>query len=199
MQNSHSLSVTAMNDDSSLGSSSNSSSTPAAASRQLVRRLNGIGRPHWSVTTDKELVRHLSVAHTLPDLDILSECIVRMAEHIQGAGVRPKREFFSSYMVQNGGYLELCTVVGAALQQLAQGVQQQLQQGQLPAALTQRAVEACCALCAVLTWVCGFALKQHHDDLGLRNLFHGTNSSTGELGGLRVDGLLIAPSLLTNV
>jgi hypothetical protein len=179
-----------MDDDSSLGSSSNSSSTPsAAASRQLVRRLNGIGRPYWSVTTDKELVRHLSVAHTLPDLDILSDCIARMAEHIQGAGVRPKREFFCSYIVQSGGYLELCITVDSALQQLAQGLQQQLQHGQLPAALTQRAVEACCALCAVLTWVCGFAFKHHNDDMALRSQFHGINSTSGELGARCFTGL----------
>jgi hypothetical protein len=172
-----------MNDDSTRSSSSSNSSA-SAASRQLVRRLNGIGRPHWSVATDIELVRHLSADHTLPDLDLLSECIVRMEEHIQGAGLRAKREFFGSYVLQPAGYTELCNAVGSALQQLAQGVQQQLQQGQLPAALTQRAVEACCALCAVLTWLCSYTVKHEavgDDEAMVRQWLHGFNCTTGEL------------------
>jgi hypothetical protein len=48
----------------------------------------------------------------------------------------------------------ICDVLGTVLQQLAEGVQQYLQQGQLPAALTVQAVEACSALCSVMVCVC---------------------------------------------
>jgi hypothetical protein len=52
------------------------------------------------------------------------------------------------------GYTLLCSVLQFALQQLAEGVQQYLQQGQLPAALTERVLDACYALCSALVRVC---------------------------------------------
>jgi hypothetical protein len=172
-----------MNDDNS--SSSSSSAAVAATSRQLVRRLSGIGRAHWIIATDIGLVRHLSAAHTLPDLDILSECIVRMAEHFRGASVRAQREFFSQYSAQFAARTDLCTAAGAALQQLAQGLSQYMQQGQLPATLTQRAVEACCALCCMLSSVCRYAsehLIRGDDYAALRQWYHGSHCTTGEPG-----------------
>jgi hypothetical protein len=148
-----------MNGNSSSNRNSSSATTAAVsatatASRQLLRRLNGIGQPHWSVSKDIELVQHLGDAHDLLDLDVLSDCILRMTEHVHGLGGRSSswEPFVAKALITD--QTPLYTAVAAVLQQLGQGLQQYMQQGQLPAALTERAVDACWALCSLLTFAC---------------------------------------------
>jgi hypothetical protein len=150
--------------DDNSSSANSSSSTTVAASKQLQRRLNGLGRPQWSTKTDLELLFHLNSACSLLHLDMLSGCIAKMAEHVHEARQRDKQDIFEN-MTKNQaqGYAVLCRVLGCALQQLAEGVQQYLQQGQLPAALTERAVAACCALCAVLARICDWHIHAKLD------------------------------------
>jgi hypothetical protein len=150
-----------MNGDSSNTRSSNftgaaATTTAAAASKQLQRRLNGIGRPHWSVATDVDLVQHLACTCGLVDFDILCDCILRMAAHVLQLSSSKKMEFIGPSILE--GQSPLYTAVAAALQQLGQGLQQYMQQGQLPAALTERAVEACWALCSLLRFLCSCLL-----------------------------------------
>jgi hypothetical protein len=143
-----------MDDDSSSSSSStnttSTSSTTVAASKQLQRRLNGLGPMQWGAKTDMELLTHLFSADSLLHFDILSDCINRMAEHVIQARRNVQKELF---LCMTRGYAVLCKVSTFALQQLAESVQQYLQQGQLPAALTERAFEACYSLCTVLKCV----------------------------------------------
>jgi hypothetical protein len=146
-------------------SNGTSISTSTAASKQLQRRLSGLGRSHWNTETDVELLAHLFSAQVcnLTHLDILSDCIMRMAEHGSGVQGSDKNMLVNS-MVVCQGYSILCKVLGSALQQLAEGVQQYLQQEQLPAALTVRAVEACYALCFVLVRVCDCLISSKHGE-----------------------------------
>jgi hypothetical protein len=65
-----------------------------------------------------------------------------MAEHVEEMHFNERIEFLKA-VSSDAGCSGLCKMVGSALQQLGDGVQQHLQQGQLPAALTVRAVEAC--------------------------------------------------------
>jgi hypothetical protein len=178
------------------GNSSSSSSSTVAASKQLHRRLNGLGRSHWSFTADYELVSHLkSIDSTdsMLHLDILSDCIFRMAEHVHKA-LPSKTAEAADCMVSNDGYLMLCTVLGVALQQLAEGVRKFLQQGQLPAALTERATDACSALCFAFNCICDwFKLnaKQYSSTEGERSIRQMCYNQQVE-GGARVGALLLA-------
>jgi hypothetical protein len=104
-----------MEHDSSSNSSSSTSTTMAspaiAASKKLQRRLNGLGRSHWGVKTDIELLVHLPDANDLPHLDILSDCVVRMAEHVSGANARESEEL-SKGLTAGCGYTVFSKGVG---------------------------------------------------------------------------------------
>jgi hypothetical protein len=135
-----------------LDDSSTSSSTTVAASKQLQRRINGLGQRQWSVDAYVELLVHLYNVDSLLHLDILSDCIIRMAEHADKGRLPDTRKLFD-YITASTGYNSLCRVARVALQQLAEGVQQYLQQGQLPAVLTERALDASYALWSMLTCI----------------------------------------------
>jgi hypothetical protein len=96
-----------------------------------------------------------------------------MAEHVSEASFKDQKDLVATMAVY-GDYSILCKLLGSTLQQLGDSVQQHLQQGQLPAALTVRAVEACHALCLVLTSLCSwFVSGKHHaksEDQHLRQL-----------------------------
>jgi hypothetical protein len=147
---------------------------------QLQRRLRGLGPRQWTLQSSSDLLAHLSSNLSLAALDELSDCIIRMAEHMSSllasvgrlsmsslTGDGPyklltmllTRASNASRQLQPTLWQQLCTAAGAALQQLGQGLQQYMQQGQLPAALTERAVEACWALCVVLSCCYSLAWK----------------------------------------
>jgi hypothetical protein len=173
-----------MDDASSSSSSSNSIST--SASKHLQQRLSGLRRSQWSTETDVALLVHLGIAHSSPHLDILSDCVPRMAEHVRELNGRERGALYT-FMTEAQGYRILCRVLGSALQQLAEGVQQYLQQGQLPAALTVHVLSTCCDLCdmlsEVLDWALAIAtqLKQVNEraDQALRQLFYTAESEEG--------------------
>jgi hypothetical protein len=131
------------------GSNSNSS-FGSSSTKQLHRRLRGLGQRQWTLNADCELIAHISRCSALEVLDELSNCIVRMAEHIASPQAEEASELLQLTCSARVVFRQLYAALGAALQQLAEGAQQYLQQGQLPAALTVRAVEACNALCLVL-------------------------------------------------
>jgi hypothetical protein len=154
--------------DGSIGSSSSSdsSSTTVASSKQLHRRLNGLGRTQWSFKADFDLLTHLGSINStdsLLHLDILSDCIFRMAEHVNSITDSNELKELMDAMLLHYNYLALCKTLAWALQQLAEGVQQYLQQGQLPAALTERALDALHELCQLHFHACQwFMLPAYH-------------------------------------
>jgi hypothetical protein len=82
-------------------------------------------------------------------------------------------------------FQQLCTASGAVLQQLSQGLQQYMQQGQLPAGLTEQTVEACWALCSVLVCCYSCAWKAHPEQ---RSSVFGSFRQAAQSSGM--DGLL---------
>jgi hypothetical protein len=124
---------------------------------KLQRRVMGLPRSQWSLSIDYQVIIHAGTARSLAALDELSDCLARVADHFQllAAGEASRMPWeMVSYDVSNPPVLaRLCNALGFCLQQLAEGVQQYLQQGQLPAALTVRAVQSCRALLYVLARV----------------------------------------------
>jgi hypothetical protein len=75
-----------------------------------------------------------------------------MAAHVRDLNENEKAVHYT-FMTRCEVYRVLCRVLGSALQQLGDGVQQYLLQGQLPAALTVRVIGTCHDLCYVLSQV----------------------------------------------
>jgi hypothetical protein len=85
--------------------------------------------------------------HRLSDIAQLSDCLTKMAQHKRLLRTDELDDLLAGLTDASSTLQQLYTVTGSILQQLAQGLQQYPQQGQLPAALT---VEACNALCFAL-------------------------------------------------
>jgi hypothetical protein len=138
----------------------------------------------WSVKTDFELLTHLNNASSLLQLDILSDCMVKMAEHVYRASPSEQQELLNG-MSRLNGYSILCKVLGCALQQLAESVQRYLQQGQLPAALTERALSASYALCFVFGSACIWCQYIKHPEASSeqrdRQFYHNVAVTEGAL------------------
>jgi hypothetical protein len=126
-------------------------SSSASSSTKLQRRLMALPRGHWTLAADKELIAHLSTVRSLPGIAQLSDCLTKMAQHMSRSLQADELDDLLAGLNEASSTLQqLYTVTGSVLQQLAQCLQQYLQQGQLPAALTAYAVEACNALCLAL-------------------------------------------------
>jgi hypothetical protein len=132
----------ASSSDGRAGSSSSSSS-------KLQRRLMALPRRHWTLDADYELIRHISPMTSLSDVAPLSDCLKRMAEHTVFLQ-REEQHILCAKLLNTAVLQHLYKVTSCVLQQVAQHLQQFMQQGQLPAALTVHAVEACNALCVAL-------------------------------------------------
>jgi hypothetical protein len=129
----------------------NSSST-----KQLQRRLRGLSPKQWDVQVDRDLLEHLASARSLASLDELSDFIYRATEHIAAfrEDTNRQKNFVRNHLLPM--FRLLCTALGPALQQLADGLQQYSSSGQLPAAVTDQAVDALncmCQLTCVFCWI----------------------------------------------
>jgi hypothetical protein len=149
--------------DSSSGSSNDYNSTLALD--RLRSRLLSLPRSRWTLHNSYEVISMAGASRNLYILDQLSECLARVAdlplEHIHSmTSTEQQQQLLDGLLHNTDGtpalFRHLCTAVAAALQQLAQGLQQYMQQGQLPAALTVHAVEGISALCYMLGLVSSF-------------------------------------------
>jgi hypothetical protein len=138
----------------STGGSDDWSPTPTA---KLQRRLMSLPRKKWDSMTSFLVIVHTETGRSLATLDQLSDCLARAAEHLRSLDPSEQdmmvQQIFSCEQHSPTVFSHLCSGAGFALQQLAEGMQQYLQQGQLPAALTVHAVEACCSLLYMLALV----------------------------------------------
>jgi hypothetical protein len=117
-------------------------------------------RRQWTLSTDYEIVSHLSTANRLSDVAQLSDCLVKMAEHIWTLRADEQHNQLAGLLQTSTSLQQLYTVTGSALQQLANCLQAYLQQGQLPAALPAYAVEACTALCLAMRCVHSYSFQK---------------------------------------
>jgi hypothetical protein len=148
---------------------------------RLQRRLMALPRQQWTLDADHELTAHISTMTSLSDVAQLSDCLTKMAEHMASLAAHEQLELLDGLLATPALHT-LYAVTGSALQQLGQGLQQYLQQGQLPAALTVYAVEACKALCHVLSTIHKYALAQPsaQQQMKLRHTFSTVMCSTGK-------------------
>jgi hypothetical protein len=124
-------------------SAAGASTLQGCSSRELVRRWNGLGQKQWSWKEDQEVFEHLASA-SLQTLDELSAPIVKVAQHIEDMSQHMDLE---KQIDMHRLLRALCPALGCGLQQLGVGLRLYLDSGQLPAALTGRALDAIITLC----------------------------------------------------
>jgi hypothetical protein len=124
----------------------------SSSSKQLQRRLRGLGPKRWDFQADRDLLAHLATTRSLGSLDELSDCISRATEHIFQISEGTNRQKLSDLMQNHLMPLLqlLFTALGPALQQLGDGLQQYSSSGQLPAAVTDQALDAVNCMCQLL-------------------------------------------------
>jgi hypothetical protein len=165
----------------SSSSSSSSSDLRPETPKQLQRRLNGISLTNWSMRNNLELLSSMMQWPNLSEIDTVSSSIFKMTQHIRTWPIDGQMN-----MLLMSGSSPICGVLGPALQQLGDSIQQHLQTGQLPAVLTARAVDACAVLCQVLVKICKTAerivsFSTEDGDSKFREAFYVQECETGGL------------------
>jgi hypothetical protein len=124
-------------------SAAGASTLQGFSSRELVRRWNGLGHKQWSIQEDLDVFSHLESA-SLQTLDELSAPILKVAQHIEAMSrhVEVQKQVDVFMLLRS-----LCPALACGLQQLGVGLRLYLDSGQLPAALTARALDGIITLC----------------------------------------------------
>jgi hypothetical protein len=139
-------------------SDARTSSNSNNSSIKLQRRLMALPRRQWTLDVDHELISYVSTMTSLSDVAQLSDCLKRLAERMIFLQTEEQRGLLARLLVTSV-LQHFYKVTSCVLQQFAQHLQQYMQQGQLPAALTVYAVEACNALCVALSTIHQYANK----------------------------------------
>jgi hypothetical protein len=151
-------------------SAAGASNLQGCSSRELVRRWNGLGQKQWTWEEDQEVFEHLATA-SLQTLDELSAPIVRVAKHIDDMSRHVNMQKQAEMMMLSRA---LCPALGCGLQQLGVGLRLYLDSGQLPAALTGRALDAIITLCLLASKVHAYAERAQaanpNDDLLIQGM-----------------------------
>jgi hypothetical protein len=137
-------------------------------------------RRQWNTDIDFELISHISTTLDSSDVALLSDCLTKMAEHVWALPGDEQHIMLAGLLAKPSTMQELCSATSSVLQQLSEGVQQYLQQGQLPTALTANAVEGCNALCLTLSNILDYSAKAPVNE---RHRFAAVLCSTGACTG----------------